>query len=706
MAHLPKGQGVVPLPPFLDWLSTNIPAVYDNTMSYYDELTSLIKYLQDTVIPALNADSEAITVISNAMEQLQSYVDHYFDNLDVQEEINNKLDEMVEDGTFERILSEYFSKLDDFSDSNTITLGDNLLTNDSLWVLNSGWTTDGNVAFTHIVNQTGDLEYNYSFAANKVYVVDFQVNTSYPAGSDNAGNDFTVVIGNTQPIVTYRGGGSMHYTIALKPTSAGSLKFKCVKHQDPYTASGAFDGTISNITLKEASGSLTQLPIKDADDNTSLAFSILTSDNESVVIGTDAGTSNINQFRNIYIGSDSGKNDVTGYFNAGIGSFTLENSINSSRNTAIGYSALRSMESGDRNTAIGTFAMSGNKYGRKNIAIGFDTMMSLQTGEDNMAIGNQSLITATNVKNQIAIGSQAMGGSTHSGDTPNIAIGKVAMYYNTTGSSNIALGGNALYKNTEGSNNIGIGMSALSQNQTSNDNIAIGTSALGGYALTGSYNIAIGKSAGYYTTSGFANIALGDNANYKVTTGSNNVALGNNALNANQTISGLIGIGGNAGNKITAGGYSVIIGSDMSQNNLTTASRSTAIGSVNLSNMTSLTNSCILGYNIAADAEHTALQNVIAINTGRRAMTISKDNYINIANTIYADTYTVGGEKVGIGVDTPTARLHLPAGTASGGTAPLKLASGTLMSTAEDGAFEYDGTHLYFTVGSTRNTII
>ena len=100
MANLPKGQGVVPMPPFMDWLSTNIPAVYDNTMSYYDELTSLIKYLQDSVVPALNADSEAITVLSN-------FVEHYFDNLDVQEEINNKLDQMAEDGTLQEIITEY-----------------------------------------------------------------------------------------------------------------------------------------------------------------------------------------------------------------------------------------------------------------------------------------------------------------------------------------------------------------------------------------------------------------------------------------------------------------------------------------------------------------------------------------------------------------------------------------------------------------------
>ena len=92
MAHLPKGQGVF-LPPFKAWLANNIPAVYDNTLSYYEELCALIKYLQDTVVPAINENASAVTTISEAVEQLQEYVDNYFENLDVQEEINNKLDD-------------------------------------------------------------------------------------------------------------------------------------------------------------------------------------------------------------------------------------------------------------------------------------------------------------------------------------------------------------------------------------------------------------------------------------------------------------------------------------------------------------------------------------------------------------------------------------------------------------------------------------
>jgi hypothetical protein len=57
---------------------------------------------------------------------------------------------------------------------------------------------------------------------------------------------------------------------------------------------------------------------------------------------------------------------------------------------------------------------------------------------------------------------------------------------------------------------------------------------------------------------------------------------------------------------------------------------------------------------------------------------------------------------VAIGAVAPTARLHLPAGAAGAGLAPLKLEPGTLLATPEIGAVEFtdDGTtgHLYVTV--------
>jgi hypothetical protein len=60
---------------------------------------------------------------------------------------------------------------------------------------------------------------------------------------------------------------------------------------------------------------------------------------------------------------------------------------------------------------------------------------------------------------------------------------------------------------------------------------------------------------------------------------------------------------------------------------------------------------------------------------------------------------------VGIGTTSPTALLHLKAGTASANTAPLKFTAGTNLTTPEAGAMEFDGTNLYFTPSATRQTV-
>ena len=64
-------------------------------------------------------------------------------------------------------------------------------------------------------------------------------------------------------------------------------------------------------------------------------------------------------------------------------------------------------------------------------------------------------------------------------------------------------------------------------------------------------------------------------------------------------------------------------------------------------------------------------------------------------------------QHVGIGL-TPTALLHLKAGTTAASTAPLKLTSGTVMTTAEAGAVEFT-TDTYFatiTTGAARKGIV
>jgi hypothetical protein len=62
---------------------------------------------------------------------------------------------------------------------------------------------------------------------------------------------------------------------------------------------------------------------------------------------------------------------------------------------------------------------------------------------------------------------------------------------------------------------------------------------------------------------------------------------------------------------------------------------------------------------------------------------------------------------VGIGTTTPSAVLALKAGTAATGTAPLKLTSGTNLTTPEVGAIEFNGTSLFYTNSTpARRTLV
>ena len=84
-----------------------IPTSYKDSMSYYETLAWLCKYLEETVIPTVNENGDAVEELQGLYIELNSYVDHYFDTLDVQEEINNKLDDLVEDGTLESLIGAY-----------------------------------------------------------------------------------------------------------------------------------------------------------------------------------------------------------------------------------------------------------------------------------------------------------------------------------------------------------------------------------------------------------------------------------------------------------------------------------------------------------------------------------------------------------------------------------------------------------------------
>lgn len=106
---------------FRFWVQTVLPTIYDDSLSYYELLNKVVQvlnaaisdvdalhsYVEDSIPPQNTKINEAVTTVNAIGEQfdtLQNYVADYFENLDVQDEINNKLDAMAEDGTLTELI--------------------------------------------------------------------------------------------------------------------------------------------------------------------------------------------------------------------------------------------------------------------------------------------------------------------------------------------------------------------------------------------------------------------------------------------------------------------------------------------------------------------------------------------------------------------------------------------------------------------------
>lgn len=107
------------IPKFRRFVLQNFPFIEEDfdALTDYALICKVVEYLnnvitsQNELISEVESFETNMTNGFNRLEglfvELKSFVDNYFDNLDVQEEINNKLDAMVEDGTLQEIITTY-----------------------------------------------------------------------------------------------------------------------------------------------------------------------------------------------------------------------------------------------------------------------------------------------------------------------------------------------------------------------------------------------------------------------------------------------------------------------------------------------------------------------------------------------------------------------------------------------------------------------
>ena len=101
------------IPKFRRFVIQNFPFIEEDfdALTDYGLICKIVEYL-NKVIDSQNEVTAEMEALQNSFSELKSYVDNYFDNLDVQEEINNKLEEMADSGELAEIINqEIFGEL-------------------------------------------------------------------------------------------------------------------------------------------------------------------------------------------------------------------------------------------------------------------------------------------------------------------------------------------------------------------------------------------------------------------------------------------------------------------------------------------------------------------------------------------------------------------------------------------------------------------
>ena len=90
--------------PFKFWCQMTLPLTYDDSLSYYELLNKVVSYLNNTISDVANVEDNVASLLTS-FTQLQDYVNTYFDELDIEQELKNILDKMALDGSLDALLN-------------------------------------------------------------------------------------------------------------------------------------------------------------------------------------------------------------------------------------------------------------------------------------------------------------------------------------------------------------------------------------------------------------------------------------------------------------------------------------------------------------------------------------------------------------------------------------------------------------------------
>ena len=243
------------LQPFRYWCQKVLPLVYDDSLSYYELLCKVVDYLNKTMedVETLHVD---VTSLHTAYEELQSYVNNYFSSLDVQQEINNKLDQMSSDGTLLAIMIPTITNTTNEWLSANITNPSNPPLDKSLTIANSAAeakatgtlcmryksTLTGDVSSAEVGTYTVDKNTNTGLPDNMVeqygWLICFSVNAEYMLIEDGSAIRIWVGKPNSWKSIT-----DTTLTLSNVPADSKTTGSLCMRYK------GALNGAVSNAEV-------------------------------------------------------------------------------------------------------------------------------------------------------------------------------------------------------------------------------------------------------------------------------------------------------------------------------------------------------------------------------------------------------------------------------------------------------------------------
>lgn len=327
------GQG-----PFRYWCQKVLPLVYDDSLSYLEVLHKVTNYLNNTISDVANVETNVdnlatafnnlqryvndhIDAVELDVAQFEEYVTNYLTNLDVQDEINNKLDAMVTSGVMSQLISPIADDLippavTSWLNTNVDPVGSAVVVDDTLTI--SGAAADAKVTGDEI--NAIDSVLNYTFDPN----VDIGTlipgkfidsrNGSAQSADDSSVTDYISVFGghtiymSSLYTASYRSACSYdankNFIRALATTSDGATKTVTLTENECFVRMTS-KTTSSRPTLKyqDTSGFVNVESEEQRDFNSSLL------QNRQIDVGTLIAGKYISQTGAVYSSEDSSVTD-------------------------------------------------------------------------------------------------------------------------------------------------------------------------------------------------------------------------------------------------------------------------------------------------------------------------------------------------------------------------------------------------------------